>query len=412
MRSTSEGKWVVARLGAAMHYAVPRFLNRAGLLERFYTDIYAGQGWPRLLSRMPGGKGLAGLRRLLGRVADDLPTDRIRSFPGLGLSYYLRRARAKDWEEQSAVYLWAGATFGKNVARNGFGSASAVYAFNSAALEILRAARSRGLFTVVEQTMAPRAIEKELLDEEHLRFPQWAQARMPGRAVAAMDQREFEEWELADVIACGSEFVRCGVQQAGGPVERCAVIPYGVDRRFSPVEREVRNGPLRVLTVGEAGIQKGVQYALEVARKLEGVAELRWVGSVNLNPGARERVAKWVDLTGAVPRSQIKAQYDWADVFFFPSICEGSATVTYEALSCGLPVVTTPNSGSSVRDGIDGFITPVRDSQTMTERLRQLHEDRSLLATMSAAAHEGSRRLSLAAYQDRFLQTLQEQCNH
>ena len=47
-----EPTWVVARLGAYMHYAVPRILHRAGRLERFYTDFYAGVT-TQLLSSVP-----------------------------------------------------------------------------------------------------------------------------------------------------------------------------------------------------------------------------------------------------------------------------------------------------------------------------------------------------------------------
>lgn len=42
------------------------------------------------------------------------------------------------------------------------------------------------------------------------------------------------------------------------PVERCVVVPYGVDTRFSPASRGGRPDRLRVLSVGEAGLRKGV----------------------------------------------------------------------------------------------------------------------------------------------------------
>ena len=51
-----------------------------------------------------------------------------------------------------------------------------------------------------------------------------------------------------------------------------------------------------------------------------------------------------------------------ADVFAFPSLFEGSAVVTYEALACGLPSVVTPESGSVARDGVDGFVVPSGDA--------------------------------------------------
>ncbi len=58
-----------------------------------------------------------------------------------------------------------------------------------------------------------------------------------------------------------------------------------------------------------------------------------------------------------------------ASVFAFPSLDEGSARVTYEAMAAGLPVITTPNAGSLVRDSLDGYIIPIRDPDALAERL-------------------------------------------
>ena len=69
--------------------------------------------------------------------------------------------------------------------------------------------------------------------------------------------------------------------------------------------------------------------------------------------------------------------YKWADVFVLPSICEGSAMVTYEALIHGLPIITTYNSGSIVRDGVDGFITSIRDVEAIAECLVKIYQSRS-----------------------------------
>ena len=48
-------------------------------------------------------------------------------------------------------------------------------------------------------------------------------------------------------------------------------------------------------------------------------------------------------------------------MFVLPSLAEGSAEVTYEAIAAGVPVVTTRAAGSVVRDGIEGRIVPERD---------------------------------------------------
>lgn len=406
MLQHEDNKWIVAQLGARMHYAVPRLMDKAGKLEHFFTDIYSDDAWLRLLRNVPQRWQPTSLRRLLGRKAVRLSRELITSFPTFGMMYYLRRRLASDRERLSRVHLWAGTTFGEHVVRTGFGTASAVYTFNTAALEILQAARGRGLFTVVEQTIAPRAIEEELLAKEHLRFPEWEPHRHHGEATALTVKREFDEWVLADLIVCGSEFVKNGIAQCGGPVERCVVVPYGVDLKFKVPRRKQHDGPLRVLTVGDASLRKGVAYALEVAKALQGVAELRWVGPISLYSNARTQLTEYVQLTGNVPRSEIMQHYEWADVFFLPSVCEGSATVIYEAQSCGLPVLTTLNSGSTVCDSLDGFITTVGDVMMMIARLQRLHENRALLAEMSVAAAENSRNLSLLAYQKRLLEVL------
>ena len=111
--------------------------------------------------------------------------------------------------------------------------------------------------TVLEQTIAPRAIEEELIATEHRYFPGWELARDHGPSTAQTIRRERAEWQLADLIICGSEFVRQGVAQCGGPIEKCAVIPYGVDAAFSRAGRSLHDGPLRVLTVGQVGLRKG-----------------------------------------------------------------------------------------------------------------------------------------------------------
>lgn len=97
------------------------------------------------------------------------------------------------------------------------------------------------------------------------------------------------------------------------------------------------------------------------------------MGPINAGTWAAKEIARDCELVGAVPRQEIAKQYAWADVFVLPSICEGSATVCYEALASGLPVITTPNSGSVVRDGLDGFIVPIRNSEAIREKLARLH---------------------------------------
>jgi glycosyltransferase involved in cell wall biosynthesis len=59
-----------------------------------------------------------------------------------------------------------------------------------------------------------------------------------------------------------------------------------------------------------------------------------------------------------------------ADVFVFPSLAEGSARVVFEALACGCYVITTPNAGSIVQDGVHGALVPAGDADALAAAIR------------------------------------------
>ena len=396
---------IVAQLGARMHYAVPAILHRAGMLERFYTDVYAPR-IPKPLQALATRYGPPSFRRWLGRVPIDIPAGKITSFDLMGLEYNWRLRRAISAGSATAAYLWAGQEFCRRIINRGLGSASCVYTFNSAGLELLRHARTQGAFAAMEQTVAPGAVEEVLLKAEQLDYPQWAPVGRPDPHRRALQEREQMEWEAADLILCGSEFVRDGIRASGGPADRCRVVPYGVRPPATAPARDFRHSPLRVLTAGAVGLRKGAPYVLAAARSLKGNAEFRMAGALDVTSHAKQLLSAQVSLLGAVPRSEIHHQFAWADVFLLPSICEGSATACYEALSFGLPVITTPNTGSVVRDGIDGFVVPIRDTESIIEKLERFDSDRNLLAYMSRNARQRSADFTVERYGERLLSSL------
>ncbi len=107
-----------------------------------------------------------------------------------------------------------------------------------------------------------------------------------------------------------------------------------------------------------------------------------------------------------VPHSEVEAHYAWADVFLLPSLYEGSATVIYEALRAGLPVVVTPNAGSVARDGQDGFVVPVRDSDAVVAALERLAADPDLRLALGRSAAARGAQFGLDAYGARLREVL------
>ena len=396
-------------LGARMHFALPSILADAGLLHTLYTDAYLGnKAWLRSAINMaPEKLKPKVLKQISGRVAERIPPDRIVSFDLLGLSYFWKRRQPLRSADLAKLFAQVNTSFGNRVVRAGLSDTRYILGFNGAALEIFAHARERGIRCILEQTIAPRKLELQICREENQRWPNW-QTEISASSTDHIAEREAAEWKLADQIICGSQFVADALRREGVAAETIRVVPYGIDLQvFRPAPRH-QEAKLKILFVGEVGLRKGVPYLLEALRALDRPQQIqaKLVGAVTLQTEPLKRYARWCEFVGSVSRREILDFYQWADVLVLPSLCEGSATVTYEAMACGLPIITTLASGSLVRDGIDGFIVPAGEAKSLQSRIGLLGEDLQLRTQMSRAAIERREEISLAAYGERLLNAL------
>jgi glycosyltransferase involved in cell wall biosynthesis len=75
-------------------------------------------------------------------------------------------------------------------------------------------------------------------------------------------------------------------------------------------------------------------------------------------------------------------------------------------MACGVPVITTPNCGSVVRDGVDGFIVPIRDAAAIADKVELLLTDRDLRERMGRSARERAREFTWARFGERLIGAL------
>jgi glycosyltransferase involved in cell wall biosynthesis len=381
----------VAQIGSRMHYAVPRQLEARAMLEHLYTDVCASKGIFKFLRNLPPTILPASVNRLAGRVVKEVPEKKITSFDWIGLKkayWYSKRNKVQDFTDLNLQHVsdWC-----KAVAACNPKDASVVYAFNSCALEIFAGERWKSVKKVLEQTIAPIEYEARVLTSANKVFgwgDSMAQYNLPSHARFA--QREREEWAIADSIICGSQFVKDSIGEVGGPIDKCIVVPYGVgDSATSQKSKQTPeiSRKLRVLFVGAVGLRKGIPIFLEVARRCAAIAEFRVVGKLDNCPtDIEDGLRKSCEVLGVVPRSEMSRHYDWADIFLLPSLCEGSATVTYEAAFHGVPVICTPNTGSTIVDGESGYVVPCMSSDAIIERLQYINANRANLSALSSAA--------------------------
>lgn len=197
-------------------------------------------------------------------------------------------------------------------------------------------------------------------------------------------QQVMEEYARATLILVLSEKARETFLTAGVPEEKLFPTSRGVDvDRFTPAPQFPDK--FRAIFVGSLIRRKGVHVLLEAWRKLAlPDAELVLVGSPSKEVAAELRAAP----SNVVVRGFVKdvaPELRAAAVHIFPSECEGSAKATYEAAACGLPQITTRESGDVVIEGENGLLVPPNDADALAAAIERLHRDRDLAARLGAA---------------------------
>ena len=210
-------------------------------------------------------------------------------------------------------------------------------------------------------------------------------------------QQERVTWrQYADhrrlVIALSKLVARDLERTHGWPMERSRLIYNGVDlKRYSPDNRHehraavrerlrIRDDELAVLFVAHNFALKGLPTLLQAVGNLRqsGCAvRLLAVGS-----GRAAKYARWATQTGAAEGvdflgavADTAPLYAAADVFALPTWYDSCSLVVLEALSAGLPVITTSHNGASeiMLDGRAGFVLEdPGDWETLAAHLRVL----------------------------------------
>ena len=169
-------------------------------------------------------------------------------------------------------------------------------------------------------------------------------------------------------------------------------------------------GPLRVLFVGSLGQRKGLSYLLEAVRRLGPAhVELTLLGHKTVAGCAPLDDAtcthRWIP---TLPHAEVLAEMARQDVLVFPSLFEGFGLVILEAMSRGLPVITTAHTAGPdvIEDGADGFLVPIRSADAIAERLEILLTRSALLTDLRQAARRKAAALGWELHRHRLADAL------
>ncbi len=179
------------------------------------------------------------------------------------------------------------------------------------------------------------------------------------------------------------------------PLERCAVVATGIDDIYLSAQwNRPKNHYL--VTVGSWTSRKDPDTTQQVVSRLlrtDAKLEFHVLGASE----ARESIhaAFHADLRNRViihPRlceKDMLAVLSVAKVFFFPSLYEGFGMATTEAMACGCAVVVTPTGfGTSIRNGMDGFVCDFGKVEEMVDCIGRLLKDEGKRLQIAAGGRE------------------------
>ncbi len=280
----------------------------------------------------------------------------------------------------------------RTLARDPGAGLRGVYAYEDGAAATFREARRAGVKCFYDLPIGYWRAGQRIFTEEAERVPAWA-ATITGRGDSdAKLARKDEELAGADAVIVASSFTRQTLAEAPDLRAPVYVVPYGaptVPTTEPPAAPTKKGGPLRVLFVGILGQRKGISYLLEAAASLGPHVELTLLGTKAAADcpalDAAVRAHRWIP---TAPHAEVLAEMERQDVLVFPSLFEGFGLVILEAMSRGLPVITTAHTAGPdlIEDGRDGFLVPIRSAAAIAEKLETLHREPARLAAMREAA--------------------------
>jgi alpha-maltose-1-phosphate synthase len=369
------------------------------MLGRFVTGYYyGGHGRGMELVRRYAPCQVHKLRKRLRRRFDRrIPADLVASAPSFDVALAIENRLDGRPLTQRAVVRWRTRHFDRQVARTlDRERPEAALVFSDVGSEFaLPACRRLGIPALLSMVHGDVREESEILAVEEAESPDYfplylGDGQLDRNALDWLHARRLRDLALADRILVPSEHIAGKLAEHGTARERVDVIPYAADtRRFLPLPKPIDMQGCTFLFAGGITQRKGIKYLLQAWSKIKRPGwRLQLLGALPRRLGPLEDDLKMdgVEHLGRVGHEEMPARMAAADVFVFPSLFEGSAVVTYEALACGLPSVATAASGTVARDGVEGFLVPSRDIDALADRMARLGSDPALRARMALVA--------------------------
>lgn len=293
------------------------------------------------------------------------------------------------------VWLWAELGFDRKVATRYSGLYNCIYGMEHSSQETFTKQKKMGGLCILRQVGQHARIVTNVIDREINRFPEYTDiyGRLFQEDMKRALVRKELEYQLADLIIVNSNFVKETFIQSGVNSEKIAVVSTACPPCSDTTAKAGRDrGPLIFLFVGNLSLHKGLPYLIKAWHLLKPIrnAQLWLVGAKKISDKIFKDQDEGIRYFGVLSHSSLAGIYRQADVLVLPTLLEGLAYVVLEALSYGLPVITTKESGCAdfVQKGLNGFIVEAANTESLCNAMAWCLEHRQQLKDMGRVSLE------------------------
>jgi glycosyltransferase involved in cell wall biosynthesis len=267
-----------------------------------------------------------------------------------------------------------------------------VYAYEDGALATFIKAKKLGLYCIYDLPIGYWKSARLLMQEEFDVNPDWSITLTGFNDSQSKLDKKDKELGLADVVFVASSFTKKTLEEYSGNLPEIKVIPYGFPEVKQKKEYQpLFNRKLKVLFVGGLSQRKGLSYLFESVEGLQNKVELTIVGHKAvaacdvLNLALEKH--KWIE---SLSHNQVLACMREHDVFVFPSLFEGFGLVITEAMSQGIPVITTDRTAGPdiITNDENGWIVPSGSSKAIKDVFTKILEKPEILEQCGIAAQQ------------------------
>jgi len=347
--------------------ALIKELNSRNQLEKFFTTIGAGEGANSLVKLLCEGK------RQYAIPDKIISRQWMPEFTRLlSKSNQAKKRQKADHSYQALDYKVSHELSTLN--------SQILHAYEDGCSDSFARAKELGIQCSYELPIAHWATVRRLLAEEAERYPEWEPTLESTREPEEKLCRKEKELRLADRITCPSQFVLDSIPSGIRQKIPCQISPFGsptcesLDSLESPCKKN-----FELLFVGSMSQRKGLADVFNSMKLLKKEPiKLSILGQPSMPKEFYRK--QFSEFEYFPPRSNQKVReiMKTHDALVLPSIVEGRALVQQEALSCGLPIIVTPNSGGEdlVMEGTTGHLVPIRSPEKIAEAIRAMIENK------------------------------------